>query len=210
MKHPLLKLAFMACSLVVFKQSNAQVSASFGPEIGFTASGLYDEDADVQAGLHGHIGGTAHIQFGRFFAVRPSVLFRTGTFQEDVEDDYKMTLHRLVVPVPVLFSYQFDNNGKIFVGAGPNFGLHLGGNVKDYNENKTKLKFGSSADDHLKKLDIGLHIKTGYQFGNGIALSLFFNNGFTNLNPASDYKVRSMDAIGFSFGWMFGGRNDDY
>jgi hypothetical protein len=208
MRQTFIKLTASALCLLAFTQTKAQVTTSFGPEVGFAASGLYDDDADVQAGIHGHVGGTAHFQFGRFFAIRPSVLLRVGNFEDADFSDEKISLTRISVPIPLLFSYNFNNNGKIFVGAGPNLMYSIAGKYKTNGESE-KLKFGSGEDADMKPLDLGLHIKGGYQFGNGIALSMFFNAGLSNLNPhSSTYKLKTLDVLGFSFGWMFGGKSD--
>lgn len=209
MKKPFLKLTATALCIFALNSAHAQVSTSFGPEVGFAASGLYNDAADVTAGIHGHLGGTAHIQFGRFFAVRPSVLLKVGDIENTDYSSQKTSLTRISVPVPVLFSYNFPNNGKLFVGAGPNFMYSVAGKYK-MDGVSTKINFGTGVENDMKPLDIGLHIKSGYQFGNGIALSLFFNAGFTNLEPNPEYlKLKSMDAFGFSFGWMFGGKSED-
>jgi hypothetical protein len=62
----------------------------------------------------------------------------------------------------------------------------------------------------MKRLDLGLHAKGGFQFGMGLSLNLFFNAGLRNLasENAFDYQIRSLDAFGFSIGWMFGGNNN--
>jgi hypothetical protein len=65
---------FILCIFPFFKRAAAQIS--FGPEVGFTASGLYN-DNDVYAGVNLHVGATAHFQLTDFLAVRPSLLFKT-------------------------------------------------------------------------------------------------------------------------------------
>lgn len=209
MKKSFLKLTATALCMLALTKTQAQITTSFGPEVGFAASGLYTDEEDLQAGINVHVGGTAHIQFGRFFAVRPSVLFKTGTFEDPDYYDYKTSLTRISVPVPLLFSYNFSNDNKIFVGAGPNFMYSLSGKYKNEGTT-TNIKFGTGAEDDMKRIDVGLHIKGGFQFGMGLSLGLFFNGGFTNLNPSPNYlNLKSMDALGISVGWMFGGRSED-
>lgn len=65
--------ALIICSL----HSKTQAQVSVGPEIGFTASGLYN-DNDIYAGLNYHAGVTAHFQLTDFLAIRPSLLFKAG------------------------------------------------------------------------------------------------------------------------------------
>lgn len=205
------RLLLAVFSLIFIVDTQAQVSVSTGPEIGFTASGIYaDEysssDPDIFAGVNGHFGATAHIQFWNFLAIRPSVLFKTGTFRNTDFDESKIVIHRIAVPVPVLFSYVFGNNSTLFVGAGPNFMYSLSGKTKN-NATSTDIPFGNGSGE-WKRLDVGLQIKGGFQFKNGLALSTFFNGGFSNLRNL-EYKTRSMDAFGFSIGYMFGGNKED-
>lgn len=212
MKKALYWLIATTFLVVYSKPANAQVGVTYGPEIGFTASGLYDEYENVEAGLHLHIGGTAHIQIGGYFAVRPSLIFKTGSFKdaELLEDEYKRSLTRIAVPIPLLFSKEFENEAKFYIGAGPNFMYSLGGKEVEGSISR-KLMFGNDPGNDLKRLDLGLHFKTGFQWSNGLTMNLFFNGGMTNINPNStynDYKLKSMDALCFSVGWMFGGNRD--
>ena len=183
---------------------NAQVSV--GPEVGFTAAGLYNDESDVYAGINVHAGATAHIQLGNFLAVRPSLLFKTGTLSYQDDSNSKISFTRISLPVPIMYSKIFDNGGNLFVGVGPNIMYSLGGKVKESGQS-ANIEFGKE-QGQLKPIDIGLHLKGGFQFANGLALSTFFNGGFTNLSNVSGIKTKTMDAIGFSIGWMFGGGSD--
>lgn len=205
MKKLLRKFAVVLLFVLPFcKPAQAQVSV--GPEVGFTAAGLYSNQDDVYAGINGHFGVTAHIQLGNFFAVRPSLLFKSGSMAYTDDDQEKIALTRISIPVPVMYSHVFDNGGMLFAGAGPNFMYSFSGKYK-YGSESQKIEFGSG-EEQMKPFDIGLHLKAGYQFSNGLALSTFFNAGFTNLNNVDGQQFKSLDAIGFSIGWMFGGKSE--
>ncbi|MGN6494920.1 MAG: porin family protein [Agriterribacter sp.] len=202
MKNIFNKLILAAICITASITANAQVEVTAGPEAGFTAAGLYTDDDDVYAGINGHFGGTARIQFGNHFAIRPSVLLKIGSMTNTDYDDTKISLTRISVPVPILYSKIFGNNSNLFVGAGPNLMYALSGKQKFGSESQS-ISFGKNETD-LKPFDVGLHLKGGFQFPNGLALSTFANFGFTNLaNDGS--SARSLDAIGFSIGYMFGG-----
>lgn len=200
----------LLCSLIFFSlasTTNAQVHVSAGPEVGFTASGLYtDDQSDIFAGLNGHFGGTAHVQFGRFLAIRPSVLFKVGNMSHSDYTEQKISLNRIAVPIPILFSYVFRNDGLVFIGAGPNFQYAFSG--KTTYDSTTNISFGSGPGQ-WKRMDVGLHLKGGYQFPIGIGISTFANFGFTTLASTGYSQIRSLDAIGFSLSYMFGARRDD-
>ena len=208
MKITFRSLLIAAFFITASTKINAQVTISAGPEIGFTASGLYSNgQADVYAGANFHFGGTANVQFGRFLAIRPSALLKLGSMKQADFTDQKISLTRLSVPVPVMFSYIFRNNSNLFVGAGPNFQYTLAGKMKSGSES-SNISFGSGAEE-MKRFDMGLHIKGGYQFPIGISLSTFANIGFSNLGNTDYNKLKSLDAIGFSIGYMFGGGEED-
>lgn len=207
MKSIFFKLLIAAIFLSQALITNAQITVSVGPEAGFTASGLYTNDQnDVYAGLNGHVGGTAHIQFGRFLALRPSVLFKFGSMAHTDYTEQKISFNRIAVPMPVLFSYVFRNDAILFVGAGPNFQYALSGKTT-YDSTKN-ISFGNGPND-WKRMDIGLHLKGGFQFPAGIGISTFANIGFTGIANSEYSQIRSLDAIGLSVSYMFGGRRDD-
>jgi hypothetical protein len=187
------------------KSAHAQVSV--GPEVGFTAAGLYSSEEDVYAGLNGHFGFTAHIQLGNFLAVRPSILFRSGSMAYTDDDQETITLTRISIPVPIMYSHVFDNGSVLFAGAGPNFMYSFSGKYK-YGSESQKIEFGTN-EEQIKPFDIGLHLKAGYQFAPGLVLSTFFNAGFTDLDNVDGQQFKSLDAIGFSIGWMFGGKSNE-
>lgn len=203
-KHNLQLLILVSC-ITLTTTTKAQVQLSAGPEIGFTAAGIYSADDDVFAGINGHFGGTLHLQFGNYFAVRPSVLFKSGSMTNTDYDDTKISMTRISVPIPVMYSYIFGNNSNLFAGLGPNLMYALSGKTKSSYKNGN-ISFGSKSGQ-WKPLDIGLHVKGGFQFPGGIAISTFCNFGFTNL-ANNDDKVKTLDAIGLSIGYMFGGSED--
>ncbi|MBX3242307.1 MAG: PorT family protein [Chitinophagaceae bacterium] len=205
MKHTIYRLLLAAVCMTGATQTQGQ-QISVGPELGFTASGVYYSQDELYAGLNGHIGATAHLQFGRFFAIRPSLLYKFGSLSDPDDREYKFSFNRISLPVPLLFSYVFDNSSNLFVGAGPSLMYSLSG--KAYMPgSQTNLSFGRNIGQ-IKPLDVGVHLKGGFRFPGGFALSAFANFGVTNLDNRSDYTFKSMDAIGLSFGYMFGGRND--
>ncbi|MGN6352225.1 MAG: porin family protein [Parafilimonas sp.] len=197
--------ALIICSL----HSTTQAQVSVGPEIGFTASGLYN-DNDIYAGLNYHAGVTAHFQLTDFLAIRPSLLFKTGDMK--IADDYydeKYSLNRISLPVPIMYSHIFGNNSTLFAGVGPNLMYNISGKYSSAGYT-SKIEFGSDTAGQIKRFDVGLQLKGGYQFANGISLSTFFNLGLSNLSNDAYYKLKSMDAFGFSIGWMFGSNSGDY
>ncbi len=199
------KTAFPFIILVNFlflftTQTDAQVMV--GPSAGFTAAGLYTKDADLYAGVNGQVGVTAHFQITDFLAVRPSVLYRFGSMANSDDNTNKISLNRIAIPVPIVYSHIFPNNGILFGGVGPNFMYNLSGTQENYYQSG-KISF-SGENAQMQRFDVGLDFTGGYQFSRGLSLSLFFNAGLSNISKVPDNTMHSLDAFGFSIGWMFG------
>lgn len=204
------KITFQFIILVNFlflfsTQSDAQVMV--GPSAGFTAAGLYTQDASVFAGINGQIGVTAHFQVTDFLAVRPSVLYRFGSMANSDYNTDKISLNRIAIPVPIVYSHIFRNNGILFGGLGPNFMYNLSG-TQEYDYQSEKINF-SGDNAQMERLDVGLDFTGGYQFSRGLSLSLFFNAGLSNISKMPATTMHSLDAFGFSIGWMFGSASND-
>jgi hypothetical protein len=207
MKTMLMRWAIFALSVLPFcKKAQAQVSV--GPEVGFTAAGLYSDESDVYAGINLHVGATAHFQLTDFLAVRPSLLFKTGSMTYADYSDETYSMNRISLPVPIMYSHVFGNSSTLFGGLGPNFMYNLSGKYKSEGVS-SKLEFGSN-EGQMKRFDMGLQFKGGYQFANGLSLSTFLNLGMSNLSNVPGNNLKTMDALGFSIGWMFGGNSSDY
>jgi hypothetical protein len=205
MKTVLMRWVICTLSIFLFCKKN-QAQLSIGPEAGFSAAGLYNSE-DVYAGVNLHIGATAHFQINDFLAVRPSLLFKTGTMVWADDEDEKISLTRISIPVPIMYSHVFNNSNMLFGGVGPNFMYNLSGKNSSYGESM-KMEFGDNPGQ-MKRFVMGLHLKGGYQFANGLALSAFFNLGLSNLSNEPGENLKSLDAVGFSLGWMFGGSSVD-
>jgi hypothetical protein len=194
------------CVFLFTTQSDAQVMV--GPSAGFTAAGLYTNNDDVYAGVNGQVGVTAHFQITDFLAVRPSVLYKFGSMTNSNDNTDKISLNRIAIPVPIVYSHVFPNNGILFGGLGPNFMYNLSGTQDNYYQSG-KINFsGDSAQ--MQRFDVGLNITGGYQFTSGLSLSLFFNAGLSNISKAPDQTIHSLDAFGFSIGWMFGSASNEH
>ncbi|HET7000645.1 MAG TPA: outer membrane beta-barrel protein [Puia sp.] len=193
------------CLFVFNTQSNAQVM--FGPSAGFTAAGLYTNDDNVYAGINGQIGATVHFQITDFLAVRPSVLYRFGSMANSNDNTDKISLNRIAIPVPIVYSHIFPNNGILFGGVGPNFMYNLSGTQENYYQSGKIIFSGDNAQ--MQRFDVGLDFTGGYQFSKGLSLSLFLNAGLSNISKSPGTTLHSLDAFGFSIGWMFGNASNE-
>ena len=174
------------CLFLFTTQSDAQVM--FGPSAGFTAAGLYTSDNNVYAGINGQIGATAHFQITDFLAVRPSLLYRFGSMANSNDINDKISLNRIAIPVPIVYSHIFPNNGILFGGLGPNFMYNLSGSQQNYYQNGDISFSGDNAQ--MQRFDVGLDFTGGYQFSSGLSLSLFLKcRTFKYFKSAGQYAA---------------------
>jgi len=127
----------------------------------------------------------------------------------------KSSISPMYLEIPVNALYKIDlGASKLQLFAGPYLGLGIGGNIKsetsikglptgDENEsNTTNIKYGSSPDSDLKRLDLGLNFGIGFEVKN-ILIRGQYGLGLSTLDPrGSDIKNR---VIGISVGYLFGG-----
>jgi hypothetical protein len=193
---------FIIANLLFLFATQSYAQVMFGPSAGFTAAGLYTNNDDVYAGINGQIGATAHFQITDFLAVRPSLLYKFGSMANSNDNTDKISLNRIAIPVPIVYSHVFPNNGILFGGLGPNFMYNLSGTQENYYQSGDINFSGDSPQ--MQRFDVGLDFTGGYQFASGLSLSLFFNAGLSNISKVPDNTLHSLDAFGFSIGWMFG------
>lgn len=192
MKKLILGLAF-AGSLLVNAQEKTKSSSpvTFGVKGGFNASTLtksddgYDNDQKLKPGFHAGV--FVNIPVAAKFSVQPEVLFnQLGSKTEDKytfrspsqtftqEYDYKMTLNYFAVPVMV----QYNILPQLYVEAGPEFGLLLGGRSKG-DETHTETIGGTTVtttNEYSNKIPMKLYNK--FNFGIGIGAGYYFTQSF--------------------------------
>lgn len=122
----------------------------------------------------------------------------------------KMTVHRLQIPVYLMYRSSSANEGHFFAGLGPIFGMNFAGRIKSSNEQVYKshnMKFGDklSDGDDMRSSDVGVSATLGYQLGSGLFVRGYFNLGLTNLQPGGDNKnTLKSRSVGFSLGYFLG------
>jgi hypothetical protein len=155
-------------STYVIKESGVRVSA--GRKIGFTA-GVFAQ---------GPIAGQFHLQTGANFVQKGYKI----TDPEYNEKD-KQTVNCIEVPLNILYKMNSSKMDIVF-GAGPSLSFAISGKDKYDSELKhetTKLKFGNSADDDMRGMDIGANIVAGIQMKSRLMVMANYNFGLSNLIP---------------------------
>jgi hypothetical protein len=211
---------FAAILLIAFTtQSYAQ---SFGVKAGLNLSNMViknDDDSmdDIKMNLGFNLGVTAEFPITDLFSFETGLMLNTKGFKinekdellgETIELNIKTNIFYLDIPLTAKIG--FDAGGtKIYALAGPYVGFALMGKVKGevtyMGETETEsenVEFGSD-DDQAKRLDYGLLIGAGAEFGK-ISVGATYGLGMANMSNYSDngYKENHR-VISISLGYKF-------
>ena len=186
-----------------------------------------DSDGDAKSNTSFYIGGTADIPLGEMFTVQPGLLLiGKGVKQKDSfsEEGYfytgtfKRSLMYIEVPVNLVANFAVGE-GKIFIGAGPYYGIAISGNDKvmatvkadgttTNTDTKQKVKFGKTNEDAdeegIKRGDFGVNFLAGYQLSSGINIHAGYGLGLSNLSYRDAKEAKATNrvfsvGVGFSF-----------
>ena len=227
MKMKTLKSIFAAAVLFAAGHSaQAQVTVKAGPELGFGFAYLYTQTynagEDDYFGGFGHIGGTMELQIGRFFQIRPSLMFESRSTSDGNDyygsgDNQRIINNNLFLPVDFMYTAIGRRSGnKFFIGLGPYFAYTLGGSIRTddpttgYPQSRS-LNLGSGVNDDMIASDIGIDFKLGFETRNGFFMNFGFNTGLLNRAPDNlQYygDIKSSELFSFGLGYMFGKKEE--
>ena len=165
-------------------------SVSFQSKIGFTA------------------GVAGDIPMGKDFSFMPAINFvQKGS--KTKQDSYESTTTLNYIEVPFNFVYRVPGkSGHLFMGGGPSVAYGISGKNKSNDPSEPvneKVKFGSSADDDIKPLEIAANFLLGYQFKGGFNIAANYNLGLNNIAPTKELKGHN-NYFGLRLGMMLPGK----
>jgi hypothetical protein len=152
----------------------------------------------------------ADIPLSKSFSFQPAINYvQKGSKNDTTADGVTIKAETIVNTIEVPLNFVFNargSSGNFFIGAGPTFAYALSGKGKasdGTNSLSVDLKFGSTADDDFKSMDVGANFMLGYCFNNGFMVSANYNTGLSNLMPvSSDGSIKS-NYFGIKVGFMF-------
>jgi hypothetical protein len=216
MKTKALLLALATTALVV----NAKAQTTFGIRAGVNFQNINGDDPDgddldlkMKTGFH--IGVNAEIPIATDFYVQPGVLFSTKGAKSDVDDDAKIKLSYIEVPINFLYKPVLGS-GKLLLGIGPYVAFAVGGKVSDANGKDTDIEFENeitlaqygSATPYVKRLDVGGNLLVGYELSSKLSAQLNAQLGMVKINPkitgiSGDDSKWKNTGFGVSLGYRF-------
>lgn len=123
--------------------------------------------------------------------------------------DVKFTFSPTYVEVPLLIGIKPNRKKGIspFLFAGPFLAMGIGGDaVIEANGQKERvsIEFGDNSEGDLYTLfDVGIAIRGGLEFSNGLQFSAFADLGLKNTFPGSDGHKQHSRVWGFSLSFLF-------
>jgi hypothetical protein len=216
-KALLLALTIVALAL----QTNAQETTTFGVRAGvnfqnITGKDYLDDDLDNKIKTGFHIGFNAEIPVATDFYVQPGVLFSTKGAANKDDDDIKLNLSYIEVPINFLYKPVLGT-GKLLLGIGPYIAFGIGGKFNDVNGKELDLKFenkisqSQAADPtvvYTRSIDAGGNLLAGYEFSNKFSAQLNAQLGLLKVNPeiegiSNDKTKWKNTGFGVSLGYRF-------
>jgi len=146
---------------------NGQVT--FATKVGYNVANINGDITDNQSRLRIQIGGIINADINEMFSFQPGILLngKGTTFDWGDDDKDAITLNYLEVPLNGVLNLELGT-GKLQIFAGPYLGLCLNGKYKYLSDEDGKtepLDIGTSDDDDIKPMDLGINIGLGYKFG---------------------------------------------
>jgi hypothetical protein len=210
------KLLILSVILIAFQINTQAQKARFGIAAGVAMSNYSFKISDVSLSGNSRLGITAgllgDIPLGKSFSFQPAVNFvqygtsiESESFDATQKDEIKVNC--LEVPLNCVYNAE-AGNGRIFVGAGPAISFHLSGKEKSfdsyYGEEEKSFVFGNDLEADMRRTNIGANFIAGYNFSNGLFISMNYNLGLKNLQPGdSEDESTKAHYFGLRVGYFF-------
>ncbi len=201
----------------------AQNKASFAIRAGVNFQNLNGEapvtgnDLDNKLKVGFHAGVEVDIPIAEEFYVRPGALYSLKGAKMDDNDNTKINIGYIEVPVSFVYKPQLGT-GRLILGVGPYVAFGVSGNIKDDDgrdddiefENEVTVAQAISDVPYMKGFDAGGNIFFGYEFSQKVFAQINAQLGMVNINPKiegnDDNDVRGKTkntGFGISVGYRF-------
>lgn len=156
-----------------------------------------------------HFGVVSEFNLSDNFYLQPGILYSAKGAKYSISGggmSADMSIKPSYIEVPVNALYKLDvSSAKLLIFAGPYFAYGVGGTYESDNETKD-IKFGTSDQDDMKPLDIGLNFGVGADI-KGFEITAQYGLGLSNLaTDSSSGTEMKTKTIGISVAYLFGGK----
>ena len=216
MKNKALLLALTTTAFALGAQAQ---STTFGIRAGVNLQNINgktydDKDLNNKIKTGFNVGVNAEIPVAPDFYVQPGVLFTTKGAKDKDDDDIKVKLSYIEVPINFLYKPSLGG-GKLLLGIGPYIAFGIGGKVSDAGGKERDIKFDNKitaaqylTDPYVKRMDVGGNLLFGYELSSKLSVQLNAQLGLANINPeiegvSNDNTKWKNTGFGVSLGYRF-------
>jgi hypothetical protein len=214
MKKFLFLITAIAVSTTVFSQARFGIKAGLNLANQKIKASFMGQSASQKGdGILGfHVGGVAEVPISPSIAFRPELLLSAkganfdGTDDDDNPINAKIRPLYIELPLNVVYTHEFPTGVRFYGGAGPSIAYGIAGKAKGDGTSEDVFTEGG-----LKRFDFGVNVLAGIELTSGLTFGVNFTPGLANISDADlggfegDLKWTN-SVIGFSIGYMFGGR----
>ncbi|WP_207514928.1 porin family protein [Longitalea luteola] len=199
--------------------AKAQETTTFGLRAGVNFQNINgkefngdDTENKLKTGFH--VGVNAEIPIASEFYLQPGVLFTTKGAKSKDDDDIKVNLSYIEVPINFLYKPALGT-GKLLLGIGPYIAFAVGGKASDEDGEESDFKFKNEVsaaeylqDPYARRIDAGGNFLVGYEFSNKFSAQLNAQLGMLKINPeiegvSNDETKYKNTGFGISLGYRF-------
>lgn len=202
-------LLLLAAALGFASASYAQTSYGLKAGVNFPKISITGDNGgsiNGKASTNFYITGYADVNIAHNLSIQPGLSLQGkgskgatfGSGEEEVQDDSKMSLMYLEVPVNFVY-YIPAGSGNVFLGAGPYAAYGLSAKFSEDGASES----GSFDDSGLNAFDGGLNFLGGYKLANGFLFNAGYGLGLANMaKEVEGFSVKNRVlsvGIGFQF-----------
>lgn len=225
MKTKALLLALTTTAFALGAKAQETPGTTFGIRAGvnfqnINGKDIFDKKLDNKIKTGFNIGVNAEIPVATDFYVQPGVLFTTKGAKDKDDEDIKVNLSYIEVPINFLYKPALGM-GKLLLGIGPYIAFGIGGKVSNADGKETDVEFTKEVSaanfsaavsagyyPYFKRFDAGGNLLAGYEFSNNFSFQLNAQLGMININSdiegVSDNDTKFKNTgFGLSLGYRF-------
>ena len=209
----------LALATTAFALGSQAQSTTFGIRAGVNFQNINgktydDKDLNNKLKTGFNVGVNAEIPVAPDFYVQPGVLFTTKGAKDKDDDDIKVNLSYIEVPIYFLYKPMLGA-GKLLLGIGPYVAFAVGGKFTDAGGKDHDFKFDNKitaaeylTDPYVKRMDVGGNLLFGYEMSSKLSVQLNAQLGLVKINPeiegvSNDNTKWKNTGFGVSLGYRF-------
>jgi hypothetical protein len=205
-----MKKILLLSTMIIIGWTNTNAQIRFAAEKGITLNNLshnsFFGDERAKVGFLNHV--LMNVPLFGGFSLQPGIGYtmkgaeiwtKTDNGTTSISDKNKLTLNYVEVPVNLIYSFGYPDEGHLFVGAGPYVARLVSARIKNItrintegqdevvNKDIHELILGNANNSTaVTRVDFGVNALAGYQFAGRIYVKAGGSVGFRDLNSGAE------------------------